>query len=141
MATLLQHVRPWMKRDIAEYEARVEQQMEHMMDQQVQAVHQCLDAFKLRVLERTSPTIDRVRKRERQQIEVSRRASIVYEEMRQQRAREIGMGPSSGVSTTDGAVRVDESTTEGAGIVDGNTINGIPSVDLAGSGKPDPPAS
>uniref|UniRef100_M1DXJ9 Integrase core domain containing protein n=1 Tax=Solanum tuberosum TaxID=4113 RepID=M1DXJ9_SOLTU len=51
MATLLQHVKPWMQRSIKESEARVEQMMEQMMDQKVQAVHKHLDAFELRVLE------------------------------------------------------------------------------------------
>ncbi|KAG5599262.1 hypothetical protein H5410_030632 [Solanum commersonii] len=32
--------------------------MEVMMDRKVQAVHNCLDAFKLRVLERSAPAID-----------------------------------------------------------------------------------
>uniref|UniRef100_M1DYY6 Integrase core domain containing protein n=1 Tax=Solanum tuberosum TaxID=4113 RepID=M1DYY6_SOLTU len=35
---------------------RVEKRMEHMMDRKVQAVHQRLDAFELRVLERPAPT-------------------------------------------------------------------------------------
>uniref|UniRef100_M1BQZ7 Integrase core domain containing protein n=1 Tax=Solanum tuberosum TaxID=4113 RepID=M1BQZ7_SOLTU len=65
---------------------------------------------------------------------------------------EVGVGPSSGVSTTEcavrvdvrtieGAMRVDESTTESVGIVDGRATDGVPSVDPAGSGKPNPPAS
>lgn len=33
--------------------------------------------------------------------------------------REIGVGPSTGMSTTDSVVRVDGSTTESVGIVDG----------------------
>uniref|UniRef100_M1D9I3 Integrase core domain containing protein n=1 Tax=Solanum tuberosum TaxID=4113 RepID=M1D9I3_SOLTU len=32
--------------------------MEQMMDHKVQAIHQCLDAFELRILERPSPTTD-----------------------------------------------------------------------------------
>uniref|UniRef100_M1DL60 Integrase core domain containing protein n=1 Tax=Solanum tuberosum TaxID=4113 RepID=M1DL60_SOLTU len=63
----------------------------------------------------------RSRKRERQQTEVARRASIVDEELRQQRVREIGVGSSSGVSPTKGAVRVDMSTTEGVLRVDVRT--------------------
>ncbi|KAK4727051.1 hypothetical protein R3W88_031968 [Solanum pinnatisectum] len=58
MATLLQHVRPWMKRAIEESATRVKQQMEQMMDYKVQAIHQHLDAFELRVLERPIPTTD-----------------------------------------------------------------------------------
>ncbi|XP_049358801.1 uncharacterized protein LOC125823463 [Solanum verrucosum] len=42
----------------------------------------------------------------------------------------IGVGPSGSVSTT-----------EGAGIVDESAIDGVPRVDHAGSGKPNPPAS
>uniref|UniRef100_M1DI66 Integrase core domain containing protein n=1 Tax=Solanum tuberosum TaxID=4113 RepID=M1DI66_SOLTU len=81
-----------------------------------------------------------VRNRERQQTEVAWRASIVDEEIRQQRDREIGLGPCSGVSTTDGEVRVDESTTESAGIVNRSATDAVPSVDPVGSGKSNPPA-
>uniref|UniRef100_M1DIP9 Integrase core domain containing protein n=1 Tax=Solanum tuberosum TaxID=4113 RepID=M1DIP9_SOLTU len=72
-------------------------------------------------------------------LEVARKASIVDEETRQQRAREIGVGTSNSVSTTDGAVRVDISTTEGAEMVDTDTNDADPIVDPPGSGKPDPP--
>uniref|UniRef100_M1DT71 Integrase core domain containing protein n=1 Tax=Solanum tuberosum TaxID=4113 RepID=M1DT71_SOLTU len=51
MATLLQHVRPWMQRSITEFKVR----METKMDRSVQAVHKHLDAFKLRVLTRSTP--------------------------------------------------------------------------------------
>ncbi|KAK4707335.1 hypothetical protein R3W88_033109 [Solanum pinnatisectum] len=192
MATLLQHVRPWMQHVIAEFEARVEEWMEHTIDQKVHAVQKRLDAFELRVLERLALTVDvttlkkeleslcadvavlltppetelesastasvddvcprsghtsddieaqRLRKRECQQTKVAWRASIVDEELRQQQAREIGVGPSSTVSTTEGAKKVDVSSTESAGIVDGSTTEGVPNVDPVGSGKPDPPAS
>ncbi|KAK4729550.1 hypothetical protein R3W88_022538 [Solanum pinnatisectum] len=202
MATLLQHVRPWMQHVIAEFEARVEERMEHMIDQKVHAVHKHLDAFELRVLKRLALTVDvttlkkelkslcadvivlltpletelesastasvddvvmnssyairkcpcsgrtsndieveRLRMRERLQTKVAWRASIVDEELRQQQAREIGVGPSSSVSTTEGAEKVDVSTTERAGIVDGSTTEGVPNVDPVGFGKPDPPAS
>jgi len=53
----------------------------------------------------------RVRKREQLLTEVAMRASIVDEEMRQQRAREVGVGASSSMSTTNGALTVDDSTT------------------------------
>ncbi|KAK4713471.1 hypothetical protein R3W88_019378 [Solanum pinnatisectum] len=56
MATLLEHVRSWMQCTIAEFEASMEQRMEHMMDQKVQAIHKHLDAFELRVLKRPTPT-------------------------------------------------------------------------------------
>uniref|UniRef100_M1E0X8 Integrase core domain containing protein n=1 Tax=Solanum tuberosum TaxID=4113 RepID=M1E0X8_SOLTU len=212
MATLLQHVRPWMQRVIEESPTRVEQLMEQMMDCKVQAVHQLLDAFELRVLEQPAPSTnvsafrkelaslradldillarpetkpesapttlvddtvldallgddmpppssshragksprssrdsedtlaERARKRERQQFEEARKAFIVDEETRQQRAREVGVGASSSVSTTDGAVRVVDITTEGVVTVDAGTTEGDPSVDLSGSGKSDPPA-
>uniref|UniRef100_M1DSJ7 Integrase core domain containing protein n=1 Tax=Solanum tuberosum TaxID=4113 RepID=M1DSJ7_SOLTU len=55
MATLLQHVKPWMQHSITESEARMAQ----MMDQKAHAVHKSLDAFDLIVLERPpAPTID-----------------------------------------------------------------------------------
>lgn len=58
MATLLQHVKPWMQHAIEESAARIEQRMEHMMEQKVHVVYKRLDAFELRVLERSSPTVD-----------------------------------------------------------------------------------
>uniref|UniRef100_M1DJ94 Integrase core domain containing protein n=1 Tax=Solanum tuberosum TaxID=4113 RepID=M1DJ94_SOLTU len=74
------------------------------------------------------------------------------EQLRQQRARELVTEASSSmpvsevlptvaidVSTTDGAVRVADSTTDDAVLVDAGTTEGDPSVDLAGSGKSDPP--
>uniref|UniRef100_M1DNR8 Integrase core domain containing protein n=1 Tax=Solanum tuberosum TaxID=4113 RepID=M1DNR8_SOLTU len=54
MATLLRHIKSWMQRSILESE----QKMEHIMDWKIQVIHKCLDAFELRVLERTAPTID-----------------------------------------------------------------------------------
>uniref|UniRef100_M1DJ61 Integrase core domain containing protein n=1 Tax=Solanum tuberosum TaxID=4113 RepID=M1DJ61_SOLTU len=84
---------------------------------------------------------ERLRKRERQQTEVAGRASIVDEEMRQQRAMEISIGPSSGMSTTGGAIRVAESTTKGDEMVDGSATEGILSINPAGSGKLDSPTS
>uniref|UniRef100_M1DWA6 Uncharacterized protein n=1 Tax=Solanum tuberosum TaxID=4113 RepID=M1DWA6_SOLTU len=65
---------------------------------------------------------------------VARRASIVDEEMRQHRSNEIGVGPSSGMSTSDGAIRVDESTTEGTEMVDESATKGVPSVVLLALG-------
>uniref|UniRef100_M1DEM4 Integrase core domain containing protein n=1 Tax=Solanum tuberosum TaxID=4113 RepID=M1DEM4_SOLTU len=58
MATLLHHIQPWMQKSIAESEARMERRMEGVMDQKVQAVNKRLDAFELRVLERSAPAID-----------------------------------------------------------------------------------
>uniref|UniRef100_M1DXS6 Integrase core domain containing protein n=1 Tax=Solanum tuberosum TaxID=4113 RepID=M1DXS6_SOLTU len=56
-------------------------------------------------------------------------------------AREIGVDPSSGVSTTEGVERIDMSTTESARIVYESITKGVLSVDPAGSVKPDPPTS
>uniref|UniRef100_M1DXJ6 Integrase core domain containing protein n=1 Tax=Solanum tuberosum TaxID=4113 RepID=M1DXJ6_SOLTU len=58
MATLLHHIQPWMQKSIAESEARMERRMEAMMDRKVQAVNKRLDAFELRVLERSAPATD-----------------------------------------------------------------------------------
>uniref|UniRef100_M1DHI9 Integrase core domain containing protein n=1 Tax=Solanum tuberosum TaxID=4113 RepID=M1DHI9_SOLTU len=58
MATLLDHILPWMQKSIAESEARMERRMEGMMDRKVQAVNKRLDAFELRILERSAPAID-----------------------------------------------------------------------------------
>jgi len=54
MATLMQHMKPWMQRSIVESEARIEK----MMEQNIQAVHNHHNAFELRVLERSVPAID-----------------------------------------------------------------------------------
>uniref|UniRef100_M1DWJ2 Uncharacterized protein n=1 Tax=Solanum tuberosum TaxID=4113 RepID=M1DWJ2_SOLTU len=92
------------------------------------------------------------RDRRRQEKE-ARRASIVAEELRQQRVRERVVGASTSapvaevqpvvkdvVSTTDGAKKLLESTTEGAMIANVGTSEGAPTVGPAGSGKSDPPA-
>uniref|UniRef100_M1DEL4 Integrase core domain containing protein n=1 Tax=Solanum tuberosum TaxID=4113 RepID=M1DEL4_SOLTU len=94
----------------------------------------------------------RARKWECQQNEQARRASIINEELRQQRARESIIGASSArptteimtavgddVSTTDSAVRLTNSTTDGVVIDDVGLTEVDPSVVLAGSGKPDLP--
>ncbi|WMV45546.1 hypothetical protein MTR67_038931 [Solanum verrucosum] len=55
MASLLQHMRPWMQRAVDEAEARIEK----MIDDKSKSVHMWLDKFELRVLQRpqTQPTI------------------------------------------------------------------------------------
>ncbi|KAK4733799.1 hypothetical protein R3W88_008060 [Solanum pinnatisectum] len=166
MATLLHHVKPWMQKSIAESEARMERRMETMMDQKVQAIHKRQHAFELRVIERPTPTTDLFSfQTELDSLradldaiigtpsEEARRASIVDEELRQQRARESIIGASSSrittkaitsvgddVSTTDSAVRVTDSTIDGVVIDEVGTTKGDPSVVPAGSEKPDPPA-
>uniref|UniRef100_M1DIZ9 Integrase core domain containing protein n=1 Tax=Solanum tuberosum TaxID=4113 RepID=M1DIZ9_SOLTU len=74
--------------------------------------------------------VGRSSKRESQETKAARRASIIDEELRQQRIIVIGVGASSTVSTTNGAVRVQVSTTEGAKVVDMGTTKGDPSVDV-----------
>uniref|UniRef100_M1E0M3 Integrase core domain containing protein n=1 Tax=Solanum tuberosum TaxID=4113 RepID=M1E0M3_SOLTU len=54
MATLMQHMRPWMQQFVEESEACMEQ----MMDRKIQVVHKRLDAFELRVLERPASSVD-----------------------------------------------------------------------------------
>ncbi|KAK4717943.1 hypothetical protein R3W88_016281 [Solanum pinnatisectum] len=176
--------------------------MEQMMDQKIQAVHKCLDAFELTVLKSPAPIIDvstfktelanlhadvdgflapsdiapevapaaeedemvmtdlfrddmpplvssraarkrhhsnhtsdtdearRLKIKEFQQFEVAQRESILDEDMRQQRAREIDSGPSGLRSTTNGVPIVGKGATDG-----------IPSVDPVSSGKLDPPTT
>ena len=58
MATLLHHIQPWMQKSIAESEARMERNMDGKMGRKVQAVNKRLDAFEVRVLERSAPAID-----------------------------------------------------------------------------------
>ncbi|WMV32672.1 hypothetical protein MTR67_026057, partial [Solanum verrucosum] len=54
----VEHVRPWIQHATEESEAWIEQWVEHMMDKKVHAVHTHLDAFELKVLERSSPIVD-----------------------------------------------------------------------------------
>uniref|UniRef100_M1DUW0 Integrase core domain containing protein n=1 Tax=Solanum tuberosum TaxID=4113 RepID=M1DUW0_SOLTU len=58
MGTLLHHVKPWMQKSIADFEARMAKRLQTMMDQKVQAVHKLLDAFELRVHARPAPFTD-----------------------------------------------------------------------------------
>uniref|UniRef100_M1BMH3 Integrase core domain containing protein n=1 Tax=Solanum tuberosum TaxID=4113 RepID=M1BMH3_SOLTU len=58
MATLLHHIQPWMQKSIAESNARMERRMGAMMDRKVQDVNKRLDAFELRVFERSAPATD-----------------------------------------------------------------------------------
>ena len=51
MATLLHHSHPWMKRSIAKAEERMERKMAQHTERKIMEVHQCLDAFELRVLD------------------------------------------------------------------------------------------
>uniref|UniRef100_M1DU02 Integrase core domain containing protein n=1 Tax=Solanum tuberosum TaxID=4113 RepID=M1DU02_SOLTU len=94
---------------------------------------------------------EKSQKRQRRQKKEARRASLLDEELRQQRVRERVAGASSSapvvvvqpilrdvMSTTDGAVRVIESTTDGAMIADVGTTEGAPTIVPVGSGKPDP---
>uniref|UniRef100_M1DQ52 Integrase core domain containing protein n=1 Tax=Solanum tuberosum TaxID=4113 RepID=M1DQ52_SOLTU len=74
--------------------------------------------------------VQRAKKRECQQLEAAQRRSIIDEELRQQRAQEIDVGPSGLRSTTNGVSTIDEGATDG-----------VPIADPAGSGKLDPIAS
>uniref|UniRef100_M1DFS1 Integrase core domain containing protein n=1 Tax=Solanum tuberosum TaxID=4113 RepID=M1DFS1_SOLTU len=51
IATLLQHVKPWMQRSISESETRMERRIKHMMNLKVQAINKYRDSIELRVLE------------------------------------------------------------------------------------------
>lgn len=56
MVNLLHHIKPWMWKLIVDSEERVETKMEMKTDQKFQMVHEHLDSFELRVLERTTLT-------------------------------------------------------------------------------------
>ena len=58
MATLLHHIQSWMQKSITELEERLEQKIIQYTERKIAEVHQCLDAFKLRVLARTAPQVD-----------------------------------------------------------------------------------
>ena len=51
MATLLHHIQPWMSRSIAEAEEHMDRKMAQHTERKIMEVHQCLDAFELRVLD------------------------------------------------------------------------------------------
>ena len=55
MATLMHHIQPWMQRSTAEAEERLERKMVQHTERKIAEVHQCLDAFELRVLSRPAP--------------------------------------------------------------------------------------
>ena len=58
MATLLHHIQSWMQRSITEAEERLERKMVQHTERKIVEVHQCLDAFELRVLARPAPPVD-----------------------------------------------------------------------------------
>ena len=58
MATLLHHIQPWMERFITEAEERLERKMVQHIERKIDEVHQCLDAFELRVLARPAHPVD-----------------------------------------------------------------------------------
>uniref|UniRef100_M1DPB8 Integrase core domain containing protein n=1 Tax=Solanum tuberosum TaxID=4113 RepID=M1DPB8_SOLTU len=153
MATMLHHVKPWMQKSITDSEARKGKRMETRKDIDAQP-----DPTRARGKRHCSnqnfDTTEeaRVKKRERQWTEQARKASIIDEELHQQKVRESARGASSSVpvvevqtieshdvSTTDGSVRRIDSTTEGVVIADVGTTEGGLNVSLAGSEKPDPP--
>ena len=58
MAILLHHIQPWMQRSITEAEERLEREMVQHTKWKIDEVHQCLDAFELRMLARPAPQVD-----------------------------------------------------------------------------------
>uniref|UniRef100_M1DQ92 Integrase core domain containing protein n=1 Tax=Solanum tuberosum TaxID=4113 RepID=M1DQ92_SOLTU len=127
--------------------------METKRDQKVQEVHKCPDAFELRVLERPTPTTDMSSFR----TELASLWADVDAILAILAVEPQGAPSALGDDTILGAlfnrddveeqpepararVRVIDSTTDGAVLVDAGTTEGDPSVDLAGSGKPDSPA-
>ena len=58
MATLLHHIQPWMQKAITESEERLERKMVQYTERKIVEVHQCLDAFELRVLAQPAPPVD-----------------------------------------------------------------------------------
>ena len=58
MATLLHHIQPLMQKSITEFEERLERKMVQCTERKIAKVHQCFDAFELRVLARPAPPVD-----------------------------------------------------------------------------------
>lgn len=56
IAILIHYIHQWMQKSIAEVEDRIKKQVAKSVEQQIQVVHKCLDAFELRVLSRQTPT-------------------------------------------------------------------------------------
>ena len=54
----MHHIKPWMQKSITESEESLERKMFQFTERKIAEVHQCLDAFKLRVLVRTAPQVD-----------------------------------------------------------------------------------
>ena len=55
MATLLHHIQPWMQGSITDAEKSLERKIVQHTERKIAEVHQCLDAFELRVLSRPAP--------------------------------------------------------------------------------------
>ena len=58
MATLLQHIQPWMQKSITESEEHLERKMVQFTERKIVEVNQRLDVFELRVLARPAPLVD-----------------------------------------------------------------------------------
>ena len=58
MATLLHHIKSWMQKSITESEERLERKIVQYTERNIAEVHQRLDAFELRVLDRPAPPVD-----------------------------------------------------------------------------------
>ena len=58
MDTLLHHIQPWMQKSITESEESLERKMVQYTERKIAEVHQCLDAFELRVLARPALSVD-----------------------------------------------------------------------------------
>ena len=58
MATLLHHIQSWMQKSITESEEHLERKMVQCTERKIAKVHQCFDAFELRVLARPAPPVD-----------------------------------------------------------------------------------
>uniref|UniRef100_M1DCH1 Integrase core domain containing protein n=1 Tax=Solanum tuberosum TaxID=4113 RepID=M1DCH1_SOLTU len=135
MAMLLQHVKLWMQRSIAEVCTRGGGGRggddcpiwRHYAT--TRSFPCCWEAHHSDHISDTNEARI-LKKKERQQFAVTQRESILDKNRRHQRAREID-GGLSGIS----------STTDGAPIVGKGATDGIPSIDPAGSEKPNPPAS
>ena len=58
MATLLQHMQPWMQKSITESEERLERKMQQFTERKIAEVNQRLDAFELREIARPALPVD-----------------------------------------------------------------------------------
>ncbi|TMW83857.1 hypothetical protein EJD97_000592 [Solanum chilense] len=147
MATLLNHIQPWMQRSIAEAEEHLERRMVQHTERKIaesllkDTVMEALFATSeippphpqehAKRRKRRKEDEARARKKERREMEAARRDSLIDEEARQMRAVKSAFGASSSKD-----VAIAEGTADSA-IADEHATEGVHITEVVGSGEPD----